>query len=213
MQKLDKKGFDKSEIISVKRSQRWSEWPTESPSLSHRSTEQPLLVLTAFSYWHLLAASDILMATLYWCKIHISKMNNYFVRKTFIQPTLLPLKTYSTLAKPYKGYERSEWPRNMQRSTINYEDSHKNVRNLHVYNKKTKKQKQYFCTLWTCNFSMFLLPFFSLADMKWPVLQLHRRREHTAWWQIFNYFLLGVDHLIFYVARYFFDCSSPAGFF
>ena len=104
----------------------------------------------------------------------------------------------------------------MQRSTINYEDSQKNVRNLHVFKqqkKKTKKRKQYFCTLWTCNFSMFLLPFFSLADMKWPVLQLHRRREHTAWWQIFNYFLLGVDHLIFYVARYFFLLFQPCRIF
>ena len=35
-------------------------------------------------------------------------MNNYFLRMTFLQPTLLPLKTYSTLAKPYKGYERSK---------------------------------------------------------------------------------------------------------
>ena len=59
-------------------------------------------------------------------------MNNYFVRMTFLQPTLFPLKTYSTMAKPYKGYERSKRETCSQARLID-EDNDKNVTNLNVF--------------------------------------------------------------------------------
>ena len=72
-----------------------------------------------------------------------------------------------------------------------------------TYLKKEKqKQKQYFCTLWTCNFSMFLCPSFPLLMWNDPFCSY--TDDVSTWWQIFNHFLLGVDYLIFYASRYFF---------
>jgi len=54
------------------------------------------------------------------------------------------------------------------------------------YHRLQHESQHYFCTLRTCNFRSFQGRFRPISDVKWPVLQLPRRREHLTSFQFFS---------------------------